>query len=354
MSITSEQRQWVNSAMAAVDHADGAHEWSGEFSLAVIAAHDDGGRGFADLRARGTVGFDELASELNTAARELGITLPPRPGGGGSRYERGPKQASAKQIALVFKLRKAAGLPRGAGPATSKAASEEIDRLISASRQRDEAEGATGPQIRKIAVMRKILAGQGKSDPTQGAHPRTKREASEFIGQMIEAEKSPRTANTPLPTGAPDHTPDPEDFQSYIDAHERDNAPEAWLADQQAAPEDQPDPPARQVAVDVPEESGVEPEENRFFMLDGEPVLVSRSKSSGHLYGRKRVAGEKGWTYVPGAITGVRKRGTEATLSEAAAHSAHLGYCLACGRELTAKKSALEGIGPVCRKKFRT
>ena len=326
--ISSDQRQWLASALGAVLSVDPGYR-NAEYVRQVSTESE----------------FSEMAQDLSSAARRAGATLPPAPrsysGGGG--YRSGGRPPSAKQIALIFKLRQQAGLPRGVAPATGRAASDEIDRLIAERKS----EGPTGPQLRKIGVMRRVLAGQGKPDPTGGVDPSTKREASTAIAAMVAAEKEPSPEHDPTPPPDPqqDHTPSPEDMQEYIDRYGQDNAAEAWLDDQ----EHEPDPPARPAGGQT---GGTEVEADKFYMVGDVPVMIVKSKT-GDLYGRKRVKGKKGWQYERGLINQARRHGREMTLDEAAKHSAHLGCCIACGRTLTAKKSAADGIGPVCRKKFR-
>jgi hypothetical protein len=131
------------------------------------------------------------------------------------------------------------------------------------------------------------------------------------------------------------------DYQKNASAADIDNLTEAMLA-LYVETTDRANDLADEFANRAPEGPGA------FRAADGTVYRAQTAKGSGHLYAKVLKGTE--WVYVSGAIYSVREA-DRLTLEQAADISALLGECVICGRTLTASKSVLAGIGPVCRKR---
>lgn len=83
---------------------------------------------------------------------------------------------------------------------------------------------------------------------------------------------------------------------------------------------------------------------------DLEIYRVHESRETGNLYAKHLTISE-GFVYVAGAITKL-KDSDKMSFEAAKAYGVLTGQCCVCGIFLTDEKSVVQGIGPVCAKKF--
>jgi hypothetical protein len=98
------------------------------------------------------------------------------------------------------------------------------------------------------------------------------------------------------------------------------------------------------------------------YYVRGEEVFVVVPNKAGTATYAKRLEAhvtESGarrgrWVYAPGAGRNLAAEGlTPLTVEEAGRLSNGYGFCVVCGRSLTATQSAARGIGPVCEARLR-
>ena len=145
--------------------------------------------------------------------------------------------------------------------------------------------------------------------------------------------------------------------------------PPEWIAEFSRLQNAVPPVPFEAIRTEITEALGAAPE-SAFLWLDPEPLAAAKpgyhanpdsedffcvvtTKDGKRTYAKKLVmhGNRATWEYAPGV--GRELAASQPMDLEDAKFFGHLhGICFVCGRQLTVPAHALEGIGPVCSKRF--
>lgn len=171
--------------------------------------------------------------------------------------------------------------------------------------------------------------------------------------------------------GGPRFTIEDDDLRASLNAVVQEKFVEGFKAGVRFAPspeplfEDEPDEQGNPTVVYIPVTEPGESTRNKagqtkpgFYKVGEDVFKVTPTRTSDRTFAHKLITGiqpergDFGWEYLGLGRRYVPEFADKLTLAEAKTFGHTHGYCLICGRLLTAEQSVADGIGPICAGKL--